>query len=57
MIRNSFPTRCIIASLVKYFCIQKLFSFFFFEFESKRDGMRRGKEGRREEEEAKPQTM
>lgn len=30
VIRNSFPTRCIIASLVKYFCIQKLFSFFFF---------------------------
>ena len=47
MIRNYFPTRCIIASLEKYFCNQKLFSCFF-EFERERDEVKEGKEGRRE---------
>ena len=47
MIRNSFPSRCVIASLEKYFCIQKLFGFFF-EFERERDRVKEGKEGRKE---------
>ena len=47
MIRNSFPTRCIIASLEKYFCIQKLFSFFF-EFERERERQSEGREGGKE---------
>ena len=50
VIRNSFPTRCIIASLVKYFCIQKLFSFFLWIWKKERWNEERegGKEGKEE---------